>query len=73
MSKDTHATKVIYEDVSFLNYSVTDVFSGWDRTINCFDDIVQLVISTGSAEQIAEMLNIISKYDIDLEANVYER
>ena len=64
MTKETFKTRVERP----FDYSITDVFSGWDRTINCFDEIIQLVISTGTTEQITEMLNIISKYDKDLEA-----
>lgn len=62
MTKETFTTRV--EELPF-KYSVTDVFSGWERTISCFDEIVQLVMSTGTTEQITEMLNIISKYDIE--------
>lgn len=64
MTKDTFTTRVERP----FDYNVTDVFSGWDRTINCVDEIIQLVMSTGTSEQITEMLNIISKYDKDLEA-----
>lgn len=64
MSK--HATKVKYEELSFLNYNVTDVFSGWERALDCFHEVVKLIQSTGTTEQIAEMTNILSKYDINL-------
>ena len=50
-----------------FNYSVTDVFSGWEGTIDCFYELVKLIQSTGTTEQLTEMIKICTKYDIDLD------
>ena len=62
MNKENFTTRI---EPAF-NYSVTDVFNGWEQTINCFHELVKLIQSTGSTEQIAEMTNILFKYDINL-------
>lgn len=63
MNKETFTTRI---EPAF-NYSVTDVFSGWERSLDCFHEIVKLIQTTGSTEQIIEMNKILVKYDIDLE------
>lgn len=66
MNKENFTTRI---EPAF-NYSVTDVFSGWERSLDCFYEVVKLIQSTGTTEQLAEMNKILAKYDIDLKDDI---
>lgn len=59
--------KVTYEEVDFTNFTANDLFIRWERALDCFHEVVKLIQSTGTTEQIAEMVKIFAKYDIELE------